>query len=75
MFAFLPQMEHSETVCRYCGVSYLIFHEFHQLHKQLAQLQAELEQLREVEIWICVHNLLYVFCFVFLINVNYVKYF
>ncbi|RVE64567.1 hypothetical protein OJAV_G00127220 [Oryzias javanicus] len=44
----LEKMEHSETVCRYCGVSYLIFHEFHQLHKQLAQLQAELEELREV---------------------------
>nr|XP_020456028.1 leucine-, glutamate- and lysine-rich protein 1 isoform X2 [Monopterus albus] len=40
-------MEHSETVCRYCGVSYLIFHEFHQLHSQLALQEAELQELRE----------------------------
>lgn len=40
-------MEHSETVCHYCGVSYLIFHEFHQLRTQLAQQEAELQELRE----------------------------
>uniref|UniRef100_A0A3Q3J8J0 Uncharacterized protein n=1 Tax=Monopterus albus TaxID=43700 RepID=A0A3Q3J8J0_MONAL len=44
---FSLQMEHSETVCRYCGVSYLIFHEFHQLHSQLALQEAELQELRE----------------------------
>ncbi|MEQ2282956.1 hypothetical protein AMECASPLE_006182 [Ameca splendens] len=40
-------MEHSETVCRYCGVSYLVFHEFHKLRTQLAQLEAELQELKE----------------------------
>ncbi|XP_030600741.1 trichohyalin isoform X2 [Archocentrus centrarchus] len=43
----LQKMERSETVCCYCGVSYLIFHEFHQLHTQLAQLKGELQDLRE----------------------------
>ncbi|KAM4590002.1 uncharacterized protein lekr1 [Fundulus diaphanus] len=43
----IKMMERSETVCRYCGVSYLIFHEFHQLRSQLAQLEAELQDLKE----------------------------
>ncbi|XP_031717070.1 trichohyalin isoform X2 [Anarrhichthys ocellatus] len=43
----IKKMERSETVCRYCGVSYLIFHEFHQLHTRLAQLEEELQGLRE----------------------------
>ncbi|XP_068172619.1 trichohyalin [Antennarius striatus] len=44
----IKQMAHSETVCRYCGVSYLIYHEFHQLTTQLAQMEAELQELREI---------------------------
>uniref|UniRef100_A0A8D3CII4 Uncharacterized protein n=1 Tax=Scophthalmus maximus TaxID=52904 RepID=A0A8D3CII4_SCOMX len=40
-------MERSETVCRYCGVSYLIYHEFHQLNNRLAQLEKELQEVRE----------------------------
>ncbi|XP_054460692.1 protein LEKR1 [Anoplopoma fimbria] len=43
----IKKMERSETVCLYCGVSYLIFHEFHQLNTQLAQLQEELQGLSE----------------------------
>uniref|UniRef100_A0A3Q2GI24 Leucine, glutamate and lysine rich 1 n=1 Tax=Cyprinodon variegatus TaxID=28743 RepID=A0A3Q2GI24_CYPVA len=40
-------MERRETVCRYCGVSYLVFHEFHQLRTQLSQLESELKQVKE----------------------------
>ncbi|XP_029134974.2 trichohyalin [Labrus bergylta] len=43
----IKKMEHSETVCSYCGISYLIFHEFHQLQTQVAQFKAELQGLRE----------------------------
>ncbi|KAG8002129.1 Leucine-glutamate-and lysine-rich protein 1, partial [Nibea albiflora] len=43
----IKKMERSETVCRYCGVSYLIFHEFHQLNTRVAQLEAELQELGE----------------------------
>ncbi|XP_069390240.1 trichohyalin isoform X3 [Paralichthys olivaceus] len=45
--SFSSQMDRSETVCRYCGVSYLIYHEFHQLNTRLAQLETELQKLRE----------------------------
>ncbi|XP_069390239.1 trichohyalin isoform X2 [Paralichthys olivaceus] len=43
----IKKMDRSETVCRYCGVSYLIYHEFHQLNTRLAQLETELQKLRE----------------------------
>ncbi|KAJ4935572.1 hypothetical protein JOQ06_017104, partial [Pogonophryne albipinna] len=39
-------MDRSETMCRYCGVSYLIFHEFHQLNSRVAQLEEELREQR-----------------------------
>ncbi|XP_067363191.1 trichohyalin isoform X5 [Channa argus] len=44
----IKKMDSSDTACRYCGVSYLIFHEFHQLNIQLAQQESELQQLREI---------------------------
>ncbi|XP_034718714.1 leucine-, glutamate- and lysine-rich protein 1 [Etheostoma cragini] len=43
----IKKMERRETACCYCGVSYLIFNEFHQLHTRLAQLEEELQELRE----------------------------
>ncbi|XP_050921646.1 protein LEKR1 isoform X2 [Lates calcarifer] len=42
----IKKMERSETVCRYCGVTYLIYYEFHQLRTRLAQLETELQDVR-----------------------------
>uniref|UniRef100_A0A3P8UJX7 Uncharacterized protein n=1 Tax=Cynoglossus semilaevis TaxID=244447 RepID=A0A3P8UJX7_CYNSE len=63
-----PDMSHKhllplETLCRYCGVSYLVYHEFHQLNTRLSQLQAELEMN-----YICVlFELFLVFIFIFVL--------
>uniref|UniRef100_A0A3B5AQD6 Uncharacterized protein n=1 Tax=Stegastes partitus TaxID=144197 RepID=A0A3B5AQD6_9TELE len=40
-------MERSDIVCLYCGVSYLIYTEFHEMRTLLAQLEAELQEVRE----------------------------
>ncbi|KAJ0063874.1 hypothetical protein NL108_012868, partial [Boleophthalmus pectinirostris] len=40
-------MPRSETVCRYCGVSYLIYNEFHELNSRIAQLESALQKTRE----------------------------
>ena len=42
----IKSMDKSETACRYCGVSYLIHHEFKKMETQLAVLQAELTAMK-----------------------------
>lgn len=39
-------MSRSETVCRYCGVSYLIFNEFHKLNTKISELEDELRKAK-----------------------------
>ncbi|XP_043926760.1 myosin-2 heavy chain-like [Protopterus annectens] len=39
-------MSRDETVCKYCGVSYLILHEFKKLEEKVKQMEEELELYR-----------------------------
>ncbi|XP_072315653.1 uncharacterized protein lekr1 [Eucyclogobius newberryi] len=43
----IKKMPRSATMCRYCGVSYLIYNEFHRLNTRIAQLEAVLHEARE----------------------------
>ncbi|KAK3105323.1 hypothetical protein FSP39_022556 [Pinctada imbricata] len=45
----IQKMERDETICKYCGVSYLIHNEIKALEEKLKVTEAELEKLRGCE--------------------------
>ena len=42
----IQSMERDDTVCQFCGVSYLIHNEIKALEDKLAKTEAELDSLR-----------------------------
>lgn len=46
----INKMERDETVCKYCGVSYLIHNEIKKLEEKLKATEKELEHLRGCEV-------------------------
>lgn len=45
----IQKMKRDETVCKYCGVSYLIHNEIKALEEKLKKTEAELEKLKGCE--------------------------
>ncbi|XP_078266232.1 uncharacterized protein lekr1 [Rhinoraja longicauda] len=43
----IQQMPQNETICKYCGVSYLIHHEFKLMEEKVKAMEAELEYYRD----------------------------
>lgn len=46
MYFSLQKLPEDETVCQFCGVSYLIHHEIKKLEELVSQLEEELEDSR-----------------------------
>uniref|UniRef100_A0A8C4SD19 Leucine, glutamate and lysine rich 1 n=2 Tax=Erpetoichthys calabaricus TaxID=27687 RepID=A0A8C4SD19_ERPCA len=42
----IQKMDPEETVCRYCGVSYLIHHEFKMMEEKMKAMELEMELYR-----------------------------